>query len=298
MGNIFSITGPSLPTNYMSCSGAALQPHHCVNDCQGKLCNPVTNDNDKSCCPYRCSMATALSGQTLLSSQSDQTGQTADWSYMAKYLMLGPACSGKSKLMDSLRRGNDVKTTDRPEEQQQHYTTTVGVDFHAFNVVHGNTCIKIQLWDSSGSSRFLTIIASYFRGSHVKLLFCDLSQPPQQLLEWLTELQRSAPSAIAELQSHLCWLVADSGSVNELDNGSASGSVSGPASKSASKLEAKARLETTAEVVKQTFGIAIAGTSLIDVSKPDQFCEVVLHNSFKHLDVAQLTYHGQLLPYK
>ena len=88
----------------------------------------------------------------------------SEYDFIVKILLLGPQKSGKSCTL--LRFADDVYTED--------YFSTIGVDFKIKTVEEMGKKVKFQIWDTAGQERFRTIMYTYFRGTHVFLLFFAL----------------------------------------------------------------------------------------------------------------------------
>ena len=52
---------------------------------------------------------------------------------------------------------------------------TVGADFFGTNVQHEGTNYRLQLWDTSGSYRFRSLLPSYIKDSACGLFVYDLT---------------------------------------------------------------------------------------------------------------------------
>ena len=54
-----------------------------------------------------------------------------------------------------------------------HYQTTIGIDFVSKTVPVDDGTVRLQLWDTAGQERFRTISSSYYRGAHGFLVCYD-----------------------------------------------------------------------------------------------------------------------------
>ena len=52
---------------------------------------------------------------------------------------------------------------------------TIGVDFIVKKLYLGDICIKLQIWDTSGSERYKSITTGHFRDALGALLVFDLT---------------------------------------------------------------------------------------------------------------------------
>ena len=93
----------------------------------------------------------------------------SEYDFIVKILLLGPQKSGKSCTL--LRFADDAYTED--------YISTIGVDFKIKIVEEMEKKVKFQIWDTAGQERFRIITASYYRGTHVFVLFFALDDHQQ-----------------------------------------------------------------------------------------------------------------------
>uniref|UniRef100_A0A7S0ISG8 Uncharacterized protein n=1 Tax=Calcidiscus leptoporus TaxID=127549 RepID=A0A7S0ISG8_9EUKA len=56
-----------------------------------------------------------------------------------------------------------------------HYSSTIGIDFVSKSVPVDDGTIRLQLWDTAGQERFRSLIPSYIRDSHVAVVVFDLT---------------------------------------------------------------------------------------------------------------------------
>lgn len=75
-------------------------------------------------------------------------------------------------------------------EFSQSTSATLGVDFHMKNVVHEDTNIALQLWDTCGQERFRSIAVSYFRKADAAVLMydCTNEQSFLNVREWIQSI--------------------------------------------------------------------------------------------------------------
>jgi len=76
------------------------------------------------------------------------------YDYLFKIIFVGDTCVGKTALTHRISRN----------WFQEHYNSTIGVDFATVMVDINDKKIKSHIWDTAGQKCFATIIASYFRG--------------------------------------------------------------------------------------------------------------------------------------
>ena len=51
----------------------------------------------------------------------------------------------------------------------------MGVDFFGKNIRHGDRDLRIQLWDTSGNDRYLSLIPNYLKDARIALIVVDVS---------------------------------------------------------------------------------------------------------------------------
>jgi len=56
-----------------------------------------------------------------------------------------------------------------------HYQTTIGIDFVSKTVPVDDGTVRLQLWDTAGQERFRSLIPSYIRDSHVAVVVFDIT---------------------------------------------------------------------------------------------------------------------------
>jgi small GTP-binding protein len=82
-----------------------------------------------------------------------------------KMCIVGDVSTGKSSLLCSLK-GDDFIIDGDP-------LSTIGVDFWCKNLV--NPKRVIQIWDTAGCERFISIAKTYFRRCNMAVYCCDLT---------------------------------------------------------------------------------------------------------------------------
>jgi small GTP-binding protein len=85
-----------------------------------------------------------------------------------KVIIVGDSTCGKTSLLKRLTE-NEYKTSEK---------ATLGVDFYIRIFYHSHTKqrVKMVMWDTAGQERFASLVASYYRGSHVILFVFDLTR--------------------------------------------------------------------------------------------------------------------------
>jgi len=56
-----------------------------------------------------------------------------------------------------------------------HYASTIGIDFVSKSVPVDDGTVRLQLWDTAGQERFRSLIPSYIRDSHVAVIVFDIT---------------------------------------------------------------------------------------------------------------------------
>lgn len=99
-----------------------------------------------------------------------------------KFVILGDHGIGKSTLLYTY--AND----EYPPNDVQ--IPTIGVDFYIKTIEHNSEKLKLQLWDTSGQERFMTITRTYFRDKNIILLLYDMSKIStfNRLSVWIEEI--------------------------------------------------------------------------------------------------------------
>ncbi len=89
----------------------------------------------------------------------------AEYDYLFKLILAGPAASGKSCLL--------LRYVDN--NFSEAYISTIGVDFKIRTIDVDNKKVKLQIWDTAGQERFRSITSSYYRGASGMMLVFDVT---------------------------------------------------------------------------------------------------------------------------
>ncbi|KAI6656378.1 Ras-related protein Rab1b small GTP-binding protein [Oopsacas minuta] len=89
------------------------------------------------------------------------------YDYSFKIIVLGDKMVGKSSLIGRLT-GNTFN---------EKTAGTIGFGFHLRDIEIGTKKIKLQLWDTAGEERFMSLTRTYFRDAHGVLFVFDINQP-------------------------------------------------------------------------------------------------------------------------
>lgn len=88
-----------------------------------------------------------------------------EYDYTIKVIVAGDYCVGKSSIVKMFCFNNFI----------EQYTATIGVDFCKKILEVDGKRIKLQIWDTAGQEKFRKITSTYYRGSHVVILVCDMT---------------------------------------------------------------------------------------------------------------------------
>lgn len=98
-----------------------------------------------------------------------------------KLLIIGESCVGKSSLL----------TQYVEEEFSLNHTTTIGVEYKqkSLKMEDGNS-IRVQIWDTAGTTRYNTITPNYYRNVDGILLVFDISNKKsfEMVNFWINEV--------------------------------------------------------------------------------------------------------------
>ena len=61
------------------------------------------------------------------------------------------------------------------DQFDNHYASTIGIDFVSKSVPVDNGTVRLQLWDTAGQERFRSLIPSYIRDSQVAVIVFDIT---------------------------------------------------------------------------------------------------------------------------
>lgn len=95
-----------------------------------------------------------------------------------KTIVLGDRAVGKTLFINHIRN----------ESQSTMYIPTIGVDYTAFKQSFHN--IELQIWDTSGSSRFKVIVDSFISGSHLCIFLYKDERSFNKLMDLMADCKR------------------------------------------------------------------------------------------------------------
>lgn len=104
--------------------------------------------------------------------------------YFMKMLIIGDSRVGKSSILNRYIH----------DEFDPSKECTIGIDFAVVRKTVDQKEIKLHIWDTAGSERFLAITRSYLRGSKAIMLSYDISDAStfNNLPKWLNIIRRDA----------------------------------------------------------------------------------------------------------
>lgn len=106
-----------------------------------------------------------------------------NYDYLFKVSLIGDSSCGKTSIM--LRFTDNVF--------YDNLTSTIGVDFKVVGVKIDETLIKLQIWDTCGSERFLSLTSSFIKTCQVFILVFDLTnyESFKNIERWLCLIKES-----------------------------------------------------------------------------------------------------------
>lgn len=102
-----------------------------------------------------------------------------DIDYTLKILLAGDSRVGKTSFFNKIQKNEYFLSK-----------STIGVDFTTLYYIFDDKHIKVNMWDTSGKTRFHTIIRTYFRDICGLILMFDVTKPETftHLNDWLNLL--------------------------------------------------------------------------------------------------------------
>ena len=79
-----------------------------------------------------------------------------------------------------------------------HYQTTIGIDFVSKTVPVDDGTVRLQLWDTAGQERFRSLIPSYIRDSHVAVVVFDITSREsfESTAKWIADVRAQRGSDV------------------------------------------------------------------------------------------------------
>ena len=88
-------------------------------------------------------------------------------SKICKLIIIGDSSVGKTSLLKRY-----VKN-----EFSNNMLSTIGIDFLIRSYKHKDETYKIQMWDTAGQEKFLSITSAYYRGADLVIVTYDITRP-------------------------------------------------------------------------------------------------------------------------
>jgi small GTP-binding protein len=105
-----------------------------------------------------------------------------------KILIVGDSGVGKSSIL--LRYTSETFTT--------NYIATIGIDFKLKKIVIDGKDYKLQIWDSAGQERFLSLTRNYFRGAMGIVVVYDVTRGEtfEMITKWMYDINSYCDTSI------------------------------------------------------------------------------------------------------
>ena len=82
-----------------------------------------------------------------------------------KIVLLGDSGAGKTNFATRLTTNIFIPNT----------CTTIGAQFHLYNINYKNETIKLEIWDTAGQERFRSLIPLYTRHAYIIIIVSAIS---------------------------------------------------------------------------------------------------------------------------
>jgi Ras-related protein Rab-5C len=116
-----------------------------------------------------------------------------------KLVLIGNAYSGKSSIVMRLVKNRFV----------EYLESTIGAAFFCYHLRDDNLEeVKLEIWDTSGSEKYNSIMPLYYRKASVALTVFDLSnkQSFKDVKKWIENVRAVEPECIIYLLANKCDL--------------------------------------------------------------------------------------------
>lgn len=103
-----------------------------------------------------------------------------NFDYFFKIIVIGDSGIGKSCLINNWIEG----------VWDPHYYNTIGVDFKAKTIRHGQELLKVQIFDAAGQERFRSVRSAFYRYAHAAIIVYDITNHKSfdDVNYWIEEL--------------------------------------------------------------------------------------------------------------
>eukprot|EP01100_Stratorugosa_tubuloviscum_P012538 TRINITY_DN5993_c0_g1_i1.p1 TRINITY_DN5993_c0_g1~~TRINITY_DN5993_c0_g1_i1.p1 ORF type:complete len:219 (-),score=75.18 TRINITY_DN5993_c0_g1_i1:64-666(-) len=126
-------------------------------------------------------------------SESEKPKSKPDYDLLLKFQLIGNSNVGKNEYLKLIADDNN----------RENYISKIGVDFVIKTITHNNNkLIKIQIWDTDGQERFITIDnPSFFRGAHGIIIFFDITNLDSfnNAKTWIQQIERNTPKTVSKI---------------------------------------------------------------------------------------------------
>ena len=103
--------------------------------------------------------------------------------YSLKFIIIGDPSVGKTNIMYRYSKG----------EFKGQYSVTICVEYLTKNIVIDNTSFRLELWDTAGSERYLSITRGYYNNSACAIIVYDITNIKsfEHVSKWVEECQQT-----------------------------------------------------------------------------------------------------------
>ncbi|CAK79974.1 unnamed protein product (macronuclear) [Paramecium tetraurelia] len=103
--------------------------------------------------------------------------QDKKWDYQIKIILLGSCGTGKTNFISKICRNQfDIESH-----------STIGIEFGVRDVIVESHLFRLQLWDTAGQEKFLSMTSGYFKNAAGVFLLYDITKKDSfdQIQTWL-----------------------------------------------------------------------------------------------------------------
>ena len=108
---------------------------------------------------------------------------------LIKILVLGDAYVGKTNFL--LMFTENVF--------YENYMTTIGFDYKSKVITIRDQLLKVQIWDTAGQDRYLSITRNLYQGAHAIILMYDVTKEDSfnNILRWIQTIRQNAIAEVS-----------------------------------------------------------------------------------------------------
>ena len=105
-----------------------------------------------------------------------------EYDYLFKIVIIGDSGCGKSSLL--MRFADNLF--------EEHFVSTIGVDFKIRTIKVGSKTVKFHIWDTSGNRIFAPVTSSYYRNAQGVIVVYDMTdaQSFSHVNYWLDQIDQ------------------------------------------------------------------------------------------------------------